>query len=440
MKFYKRITLLLVCLALTLSLFSCSELKKDADSSAPQGSTEVPDGSDAPAELGSSNDLMTGISPTAVTARTPDERFINSTADFAFKIFKESSASSEENTLVSPLSVLLALAITANGAEGETKAQMEALIGGEIPMQELNEYLKTFAEALYSGEGAKLSVANSIWFRETGFIPNEDFLRTNANYYNASAYKAPFDDSTLKDINAWVSAKTDGLIENILDKIPEAAVMYLINALVFDAEWKAPYESYSVFNGKFKKEDGTEQSVEMMSSDENRFIETDNAKGFVKPYKEGYSFVALLPNEGLGIDSYVADLAGESFVSAIKNAKTQSVYTVLPKFSFEYDIEMKSVLESLGMTDAFSASKADLSSLGTCPEGNIYLSRVIHKTFIEVDEEGTKAAAATVIEAVTEGCIVYENEVILDRPFVFAIIDNNTSLPVFLGTVKDIAE
>lgn len=377
MKLYKRITALLLCLVLSLSLLSCSTAQNGGNGSEPQNSLDDPDGSNvsdeskAPVELNGSTDLMTGVSPTAVTSRTPDKPFIKSTADFAIKLFKGSSAQSEENTLISPLSVLLALAITANGAEGETKAQMEALIGGSLPMQELNEYLKTYSEGLYSGEGAKLSLANSIWFKETGFIPNEDFLRTNASYYNASAYKAPFDDSTLKDINDWVSDKTDGLIENILDEIPEKAVMYLINALCFDAEWKTPYKNYDVFNGIFKTEDGTERRVEMMSGSESRFIETDDAKGFIKPYKEGYSFVALLPNEGLGIDSYVADLTGESFVSAIQNAKTQSIYTVLPKFNFEYDIEMKSVLESLGMTDAFSASKANLSSLGTCPESNI---------------------------------------------------------------------
>ena len=442
MKFYKRITLLLVCLALTLSFFSCSELKKDADSSDPQGSTEVPDGSDAPAEPGSSNDLMTGISPTAVTARTPDERFINSTADFAFKIFKESSASSEENTLVSPLSVLLALAITANGAEGETKAQMEALIGGEIPLQELNEYLKTFAESLYSGEGAKLSVANSIWFRETGFIPNEDFLRTNANYYNASAYKAPFDDSTVRDINGFIEKHTDGMIRDVLDEISPLAAVYLVNALGFEAEWQEKYQPHQVREGIFTSAEGETENVDFLHSAEHTYITCNDAHGFLKYYRGGdYAFAALLPPEGQHVKDYVASLTAADLCEALENHRYRDVIAAIPQFEQRCSMELSEGLKALGMTDLFHEDNADLSALGSSTMGNLYVSRVLHETAISVTPQGTKAGAATVVEVNDAAAAPPEEEpakVILDRPFLYMLVETNTMTPLFMGVLGDI--
>lgn len=192
--------------------------------------------------LSRSTDLMEGVSCKTVNSRPADDRFIKSQAEFALALFKESMKDGV-NSLVSPLSVTLALAMTANGADGETLAEMEKLLGGDIPIDELNEYLHTYVSRLPSDEKAKLNIANSIWFKddEDSLVVNKDFLQRNADYYGASAYKSPFDDSTVGDINGWVDENTDGMIKKLLDNIPEEAVMYLINAICFDAEWSNPF-------------------------------------------------------------------------------------------------------------------------------------------------------------------------------------------------------
>jgi serpin B len=164
----------------------------------------------------------------------------------------------------------------------------------------------------------------------------------------------------------------------------------------------------------------------------------------MKPYKGGgYSFAALLPDEELGIDEYVKSLTGAGLHSVLSNAERTTVETVaIPKFKFDYDIEMKNVLEAMSMKRAFDMVRADFTKLGTVPPGfNLYISRVLHKTFIEVDELGTKAGAVTAVEVSSNGSPAPPEDpkrVILDRPFVFMIVDNAQNLPVFIGVVNSI--
>ena len=184
-------------------------------------------------------DLMDGITPSQVNALDDLGSQNADVTDFAIRLFKASEESGK-NTLISPLSVLCALAMTANGAEEETLAQMEEVLG--MTTEELNLYLYSYMQNLPQGEKYKLSLANSIWFTEDErFTVNQDFLQTNANYYGADIYKAPFDNQTLKDINNWVKQNTDEMIPEILDKIPDEAIMYLVNALAFEAEWMEIY-------------------------------------------------------------------------------------------------------------------------------------------------------------------------------------------------------
>ena len=384
--------------------------------------------------------LMEGIEPNKVEGKTSDEEFIGATSDFAVKLFKK-TVTEGENSLISPLSVMLALAMTANGADNATKTQMEALLGGTKTIDTLNEYLYTYVKSLPSGEKSKLKIANSIWFRddEDRLTIDRNFLQKNADYYGASVYKSAFDGQTLKDINGWVKQNTDGMINKILDQISDDSVMYLINAIVFDAEWETVYMKNDIYKGVFTNYDGTEQSVEMMSSGESKYIDDGKATGFIKNYKNGdYGFAALLPNEGVDVDDYIASLTGEGFVSAIKNAKTASVTAVLPKFSYDYSVLMNEQLKALGMTDAFNSLTADFSKLGKSERGNIYIFEVLHKTFISVDELGTKAGAVTKVEVMDECEIAMDYCVTLDRPFVYAIVDNATGLPIFLGTVMSL--
>jgi serpin B len=361
--------------------------------------------------------------------------------DFAVRLFQQ-SAEEGENILISPLSVISALAMTANGAEENTLSQMEEVFG--LPVSELNEYLYAYTKAVPVGDKYKLRLANSIWFKDDeGFTVEPDFLQTNADWYGAGLYKAPFNNQTLSDINNWVDENTDGMIKDILDHIPEEAVMYLVNAIAFDAKWSNIYYDYQVQEGEFTKEDGTRQQVELMYSTEHQYLIDEEAVGFVKYYADKkYAFAALLPNEGISVTDYVKSLTGEKLASILADPLNVKVDASIPKFETEYKIEMNNILKVMGITDAFDGTVSDFSGIGHSTRGKIYISRVLHKTFIVVDEKGTKAGAATVVEMKTNEEAMMDPEEIktvhLDRPFVYMLIDCEANIPVFIGTVMDI--
>ena len=384
-------------------------------------------------------DLMEGITPNNVDALDDLSSQNADVIDFAIRLFKASNENGK-NTLISPLSVLCALAMTANGAEEETLAQMEEVLG--MTTDELNLYLYSYMKNLPQGDKYKLSLANSIWFTEDErFTVNQDFLQTNADYYGADIYKAPFDKQTLKDINNWVKQNTDGMIPEILDQIPPEAIMYLVNALAFEAEWSEIYEKHQVKDGEFTKEDGTKQDVKFMFGSEGTYFEDEKATGFMKRYVGGkYAFVALLPNEGVSVSEYIASLDGESLNALLTNPQYATVHTSIPKFETEYKVEMSDILQSMGMTEAFDMYNADFEGLGTSTGGNIYISRVLHKTFISVGEKGTKAGAATIVE-MKDGAAAEPTEpkeVYLDRPFVYMLVDCENNIPFFIGTMMDV--
>ena len=436
----KKITLslisaLLLC-AIAISFFGCNSMEATdlmegiTPNATPQKPSPKP-----PTASGDPTDKPP-VSDEPTTLKAADNA---AATDFALRLFRASNEKGK-NTLISPLSVLCALSMTANGAKGETREQMEATLG--MPIEELNLYISNYMNSLPNTEKYKLHLANSIWFTDDErFTVNEDFLQINADYYGAGAYKAPFDDSTLDDINNWVKKETDGMIPKVLDEIPPEAVMYLVNALAFEAEWAEIYNEYAVSDGTFTKEDGTKQSVEFMYSDESTYLEDDKAIGFKKYYKDRkYAFVALLPNEGVSVDEYIASLDGESLNALLSNAKNTSVSAKMPKFETGYDVEMSKVLQSMGMIDAFDGNKADFSGLGTSSAGNLRINRVIHKTFISVAEKGTKAGATTVIETATKGDSAPDEtkRVYLDRPFVYMLVDCENNIPFFIGTMMDI--
>ena len=384
-------------------------------------------------------DLMSGITPTAVSLDPDLVKDSAAVTDFAVKLF-QNSLNEEGNTLISPLSVLSALAMTANGAKGETLSQMEDVLG--LPREQLNAYLHTYMTQLPQGDKSSLNLANSIWFRDDeGLTVEQEFLQTNADFYGADLYKAPFNSATCKEINAWVKKNTDGLIDGILDQIPENAMLYLINALAFDAEWANIYTDGSVKTRTFTKENGRTQDVELMYAGEHLYLEDEHATGFIKYYDGyGYAFAALLPNEGISVADYVSTLTGEHLNLLLSNPVSVEVDTAIPKFETAYTVDMSAVLQDMGMTHAFDMFAADFSAMGSHPEGNLFINRVLHKAFITVDERGTKAGAVTTVEAAC-GAAMPEEEpkrVILDRPFVYLLIDCETNLPFFLGTVMDV--
>ncbi len=357
-------------------------------------------------------------------------------------LFKAMSKASEnKNLLISPLSIQLALAMTANGAKGQTKAEMEKLLGGNMTIEELNLYLNNYVSLLPSDDKYKMHIANSIWFRdeEERLTVNESFLEKNKDFYGAQIFKKNFNDSqTVKDINDWVNNNTDGMIDKIVDSISGDTVMYLINALCFDAEWENQYLLSDIAKRDFTNISSETKKVDMMHSEESNYIETADAKGFLKYYKDKkYAFVALLPNEN-DIYGYIDSLTPEYIESALNNVQNKGGYAVLPKFSYEYELSMNGVLKSLGMPTAFDAYKADFTDMATSTRGNIYIGDVLHKTFIQVDELGTKAGAVTKVEMWDECAPMYAWELTLDRPFVYMIIDCESNLPIFIGTLTDI--
>ena len=384
-------------------------------------------------------DLMEGITPNQVNALDDLSSQNADVTDFAIRLFMASEESGK-NTLISPLSVLCALAMTANGAEEETLAQMEEVLG--MTTEGLNLYLYSYMQNLPQGEKYKLSLANSIWFTEDErFTVNQDFLQANADYYGADIYKAPFNEQTKKDINNWVKQNTDEMIPEILDRVPVDAIMYLVNALAFEAEWSAIYEKNQVREGVFTKEDNTKQNVDFMYGSEGTYLDDENAAGFMKYYKGGkYAFVAMLPDEGVSVSDYIASLTGESVNALLTNPQHTTVYTAIPKFETEYSVEMSEILKNMGMPKAFDPNNAEFEGLGTSNAGNIFISRVLHKTFISVGEKGTKAGAATVVE-MADGAAAEPQEpkeVYLDRPFVYMLIDCENNIPFFIGTMMDV--
>lgn len=389
----------------------------------------------------SANDLMKDVPAKAVDVLPDMDTGAAAAADFGVRLFK-TSMEEGKNTLISPLSVLYALAMTTNGADGETLAQMEKVLGMDV--ENLNSYMLAYLDLLPETKDYKMSLANSIWFKDDpNFSVEQSFLQTNADYYGAGAYKAAFDEGTRNDINNWVKEHTDGMIPEIIDEIPDEAIMYLVNALAFDAKWADEYEEHQIREGRFTMEDGIRQDVDMMHSEEHTYLEDDMATGFIKYYKDRkYAFVAMLPNEGVSVSQYVDSLTGEHLRELLNNPLDATVFASIPKFETEYDIEMSEVLQEMGMTDAFDWRVADFSRLGTYNvDGmNICISRVLHKTFISVSEQGARAGAATAVEMVAEGAmeIVEFKEVVLDRPFVYMLIDCETNLPFFIGTMMNV--
>lgn len=388
-------------------------------------------------------DLTKSIRREDPAGKAADASFKKAVADFSVNLFQaavqaDDTLADGKNALISPISVMLALTMTANGADGKTREEMEAVLGGEISLEALNEYLYTYAEELPSAKGERMRFANSLWIRENQVEIVQDFLQKSADYYKASIYEAPFDTQTVEDINYWVNKHTDGMIDQLVEKFDRRAAVLLLNALAFDGLWKTPFAKDAVSYEWFypEKEGKDPQSIKMLSGKEMLYIADEDVTGFLKPYKKGnYSFAALLPREDCSMEEFVSSLTGEKFLKWMQSARETEVEIMLPKFNCEYSTKLKDALISMGMPTAFG-DESDFTKMGSADGGALYIDNVIHKTYISVDERGTKAAAATEVEVYLRGPGTAVN---LNRPFVYAIIDNATSLPLFIGMVNDLS-
>lgn len=370
------------------------------------------------------------------------ETFIGQMADFSMQLFQKSTGDGikkGKNVLVSPQSAIVALAMTANGAAGDTLEEMENVLCKDMGIAEFNRYLSQYNHQLEKSKAVKFHSANSIWVRDIIKV-RESFLDTNRKYYNADVFSSPFDAATVNKINEWVKTNTDGMIDKLLDEISEDMVMYLINAIAFEGKWMEQYEDYQVREDEiFTNYMGKEQKATMLCDSEEQYIRDDNAVGFVKPYKGGeYAFMAVLPDKKVSVADYVSGLSGKKFLELYGNRENRTVETKIPEFTYEYSKELKDSLMAMGINRAFSP-QGDFT--GMEEKNQLYINRVLHKTFIQLDRYGTKAAAVTAVEMKNASVAPGTEEipkVYLDRPFIYAIINTETGLPVFVGVVNNV--
>lgn len=375
--------------------------------------------------------------PRFTTVTSPDEEFYNSETDFGLKLLK-STSEKNKNNLVSPLSAIICLAMVANGANGATREQILNALCGETEIGDLNEYLAGYSSS--DEQNRTLKSANSIWInKDMGYEVCDEFLKTDAKYYRSGVYNEPFDSSITDKVNGWVNENTDSMIEKIADEIGQETVMLLINALAFESKWAEQYIG-DTHEKIFTCTDKSTQTADMMYFSENKYLSDDNAVGFIKPYEDrNYSFAVLLPDEGTDIDSYISSLSGERLRSILKNAQIADVDVTMPKFEIESDLKLNEALESMGMKNMFS-DKADFSNL--VKDGGVCVDNVVQKTFIEVTESGTKAAAVTSVfvgeSSPTWDKITYTVE--LNRPFLYMIIETDSNTPIFIGKLESVEE
>ncbi len=379
----------------------------------------------------------------------PGEAELNALSNASVNVFYETIESGEngENVLISPASLAFAMAITENGANGDTLKQMEKYVNGGISIEDMNALLNYTSYKLNNSEDVEWGVANSLWFNDNGDCEIEnDFLKKAIEYYDAEVYKKAFDASTANEINKWVYNKTNKMIDEVIRDFSPDAMLFIVNAIAFEGEWAEEYEKSQVLeNREFTNADRSTSNCTMLSSTEDRYFTLGEGTGFIKPYKGGeYSFVGILPEEGVSPEEYIKDLVknNEDFSKAVREAEYGEVYVTMPEFTTDYGNEgMVDVYKNMGMNLPFDQDKADLKGIFTNDSNSkVWIDKIIHKTHIEVDREGTRAAAVTAVEV--DKCMAIApaaDPVIinLDRPFVYAIVDNETGIPVFLGCMNN---
>lgn len=365
--------------------------------------------------------------------------------DAQIALFKN-LADEEKNSMISPISILTAMSMVENGAKGNTLKEMEEVFG--LSNEEMTKWITAWSSAFTGSKDIKVNLANSIWFKTGGegqnsFEPEKAYIDVLGEAFGARAYGSDFSQNTVDDINGWCDKQTFGMIDKIIDKIDPMEVAILLNAIAFDGKWKEEYKSDMVHQETFTNENGDKEDVNMMYSTEKTYIQDELATGFVKPYSEKYSYVAILPNEGVSVSHYISKMDGKNFASLLDNQEPAIVHSVLPSYKSEYfRDDLKDVLCQMGIKDAFDPSAADFTGMGKATSGSLSIGDVIHKTFIEVNEKGTKAAAVTKIgmKAMSMAPPEMEYTVRLDRPFIYAIVDDATGTPIFIGTVLSVGQ
>lgn len=345
---------------------------------------------------------------------------------FAQKLMKR-LGNDKVNVVFSPISVFLAMCLATAGAEGDTRREIMNALGGELS----DEDLIASAKMIKSFE-PEASSANAICVNQSLADKIKEEYTNRVRVFLDSEFFSSND--LVHDVNAWVSEKTAGMIPEILNESSKDALICLVNAVCFQGKWLNPYDDYDVETEEFYNEDGSRSVVQMMYGGfDSSYFENDGVIGFIKPYEgERFSFVAALPKKR-GAAALDQVIQSTDFSKLLSEVTYDEVHTAMPKFSFSYDKILNDVIEKMGARVLFT-EQADFSGISDFP---LMVSKIIHKAHIDVDQNGTKAAAATVIDVVA-GCAPSEEykEVVLNRPFVFAVVENETSIPVFEGVVR----
>jgi len=369
-----------------------------------------------------------------------DPKIVESSNKFGFKLFSEvrKNDQGEKNIFISPLSVALALAMTYNGASGSTQQAMAKTLELQgINLPEINSSYAAALKQLLDNPDAKvqLNIANSLWANQNfRFAP--DFLQRTQDFYQAKVSNLNFQDAAAPNIiNNWVKENTSGKITKIVETIQPDAVLFLINAIYFKGKWSKEFDKNKTAQYPFYITSGRQKQHPMMSQDGNyKYYESKQFQAVSLPYgKDGkFSFYIFLPKQNSNLNAFYQNLNVENWEKWMTQFNKQKGFIRLPRFKTEYDVTLNDALKTLGMKEAFS-SNANFSGMGK----NLTISEVKHKTFGEVNEEGTEAAAATSVGIVATA-FRQEPEpfrMIVDRPFFSAIRDNQTGSVLFMGSI-----
>ena len=393
------------------------------------------------AASGGVKNLTDGVSAADVTL--PEVTDYTMIGDLGAGLMQYAAAQEAENPVLSPLSAYLCLAMLMPGANENTKAEFEKILGADW------DYVSALAADIAAqlektGGSTKLDLANSIWTDDDKAVIEEEWLKTVKAYFGPDIYSADLpSDGALKAINKWVNDKTNGMIPKLHDEnYDKDTIMVLLNALYMKAEWAHKFEGNDTYDREFTKADGSAVTVPFMNMYEayESYIKTEDAEGIMLPYDDGrLAFIALKPGSG-DARGYASSLTGAKLKELIAAAKADTFVTVnMPKFSTGYSVYLTDALKAMGMTDAFDPDLADLTGAGKGVDGPLYISYVFQRVKVDVDEEGTEAAAVTEI-ATAEGCALPAEEPIVltfDKPFVYAIVDTETGVPLFAGVMEN---
>ena len=339
-----------------------------------------------------------------------------------------------ENVMISPLSVLLLLSVAADATTDNTREEILKVLGDTTGRNHPGPALQSFRKTLIANREFSSAVAACVRQDFAGRI-NRTFTDWMLKPYGGRLFSSGY---MKQDLNAWIATKTNGMIRDAAPENADKMLLFLMNATAFEAAWRDPVEDEDVKDGWFRNADGTAGRVNMLHGSETIFLEDRNFTGFTREYAGGigFSFMALLPKQE-GSAALQSAVEQTVFTNLYRSGRRAIVETVMPEFSFEYSRELRPLCKALGMKEIFT-DQADFSPICLDP---LTMTSIQHKTLIEVNRHGTRAAAATMGEMIL-GCLPPEEtkKVILDRPFVFAIVHDGTGLPVFTGAVNHLKE